>query len=184
MIGLPGTVRILCAASVLGLAVPAARAESFVFEVHDLPMNYGYMFDFGAEFAGITEVSIRAAGVGGRVYYSCLDPSFNGWYDLHLTVRAGSSYIHFPVWYQAAYDVTAVADVMGTGEHLCHGDAVCFLHASYRPSGLGDHVCWPTEEEGLTITLVEVAITADIVTPTESSSWGRVKAMYGRTAGE
>lgn len=184
MIGLPGTFRILCAASVLCLVAPAAPAETYVFEVHDLPMNYGYMFDLGAEFAGVTEVSIRAVGVGGRVYYSCLDPSHNGWYDLHLTLRVGNSYIHFPVWYQTAYDVTDVADVMGAGEPLCQGDAVCFLHASYRPSGLGEQVCWPTDEEDLKIARVEVAITADVVTPSERSSWGAVKAMYGRTAGE
>ena len=180
---LPGTIWTLCAASVFCLVAPAAQAETFVFEVHDLPMNYGYMFDFGAEFTGITEVSIRAVGVGGRVYYSCLDPSHNGWYDLDLTVRVGNSYIHFPVWHQTAYDVTAVADVMGAGGHLCDGDAVCFLHAQYRPRGLGDHVCWPTEEEDLDIVRVEIAITADIVTPIESSTWGRVKAMYGRIAG-
>lgn len=184
MIGLPGTVRILCAASVLCLVAPAALAETYVFEVHDLPMNYGYLIDFGVEFTGITEVSIRAVGVGGRVYYSCLDPSQNGWYDLHLTVRVGNSYIHFPVWYQVAYDVTGVAEVMGAGEPLCHGDVVCPLHASYRPSGLGDNICWPTEEEDLKIARVEVAITADIVTPAESSTWGGVKAMYRRTAGE
>lgn len=184
MIGLPRTVGLLCAAGVFGLVAPTARAETYVFEVHDLPVNYGYMFDFGAAFTDITDVSIRAVGVGGRVYYSCLDPAYDGWYDLQLTVRAGNSYIRFPVWYQTAYDVAASADVMGGGDPLCQGDALCFLHASYRPSGLGEHVCWPTLEEDLVISRVEIAITADTVTPNESASWSRVKAMYGRTGEE
>ena len=184
MIGWLRIVGILCAVSVSGLVAPSARAETYVYEVRDLPMNYGYTFDFGAEFTGITEVTIRAVGVGGRVYYSCLDPTHDGWYDLHLTVRVGNSSIHFPVWYQVAYDVTAVADVGGSGEGLCYGDDRCFIHASYRPSGLSDPYCGPAEEEGLTISLVELTITANTVTPTESSSWGRVKAMYRGTAGE
>ncbi|MDO9695442.1 MAG: hypothetical protein Q7W56_11990 [Candidatus Latescibacteria bacterium] len=184
MIGLLRTVGILGAVSVFGLVAPTARADTYVYEVHDLPLNYGHMFDFGAEFTGITEVSIRAVGIGGRVYYSCLDPTHDGWYDLHLTVRVGNSYIHFPVWYQVAYDVTAVADVEGSGEGLCDGDDMCFMNASYRPSGLSDIFCGPSEEEGLTISRVELTITANSVTPTESSTWGRVKAMYRSATGE
>ena len=178
MIGLLRIAGILCAVSVFGFVAPTARAETYVYEVHDLPLGDLYSLDFGAEFTGITEVTIRAVGVGGRVYYSCLDPTNDGWYDLHLTVRAGNSFIHFPVWYQVDYDVTAVAEVVGSGEGLCNGEPVCFMHASYRPSGLSDPNCWPSEQEGLTISLVEVTITANTVTPTESSSWGRVKAMY------
>jgi hypothetical protein len=118
------------------------------------------------------------------VYYSCLDPTNDGWYDLQLTVRVGNSFIDIPVRYQVGYDVTAVAGVVGSGEGLCEGDAACFMYASCRPSGLSDPFCWMSDQEGLTISRVVVAITADIVTPVENSSWGLVKAMYRGAAEE
>lgn len=175
-------VRALSAIAVLTAFVPAATADTHVLEIADVQPGSIYVPDLGAAFSGISEVTIRAVGVGGRGFYECVAPAAGGWYDLDFEICLGNGCIRFPTVHEEAYDVTQTAVLTEGGWQACEGVTICPLYLLLEPHGFVNYdwrrYCWLEQSDVPPVSRLVITITADTVVATERASWGAIKAIY------
>ncbi|MBK7673241.1 MAG: hypothetical protein IPJ24_17915 [bacterium] len=175
-------VRALFAIAMLTAFVPVATADIHVVEIANAQPGYIYVPDLGAVLSGISEVTIRAVGVGGRGFYECVAPATGGWYDFDFEICLGYGCIEFPTVHEEPYDVTQTAVLAEGSWQACEGVTICPLYLLLEPRGFVNHdwrrYCSPAQSDVPLVSRLVITITADSVVATESASWGAIKAMY------
>lgn len=163
------------------VALPAV-ADTQVVELANLQPGYLYGAEFQTPLSGITDVSIRAVGVGGRGLYGCVAPAQGGWYDLNCRICFGNGCVEFPTSNEVAYDVTELAVVTEGSWDVCEGVSACPVTISVSPRGIaaGDwqRYCWVTQSEIPAVSQLTITVTTARTVATENGSWGAIKAMY------
>ena len=162
--------------------VAAATADTHVVEIANVQPGYIYVPDLGAAFSGISEVTIRAVGVGGRGFYECVAPAAGGWYDFDFEICLGYGCIEFSTVHEESYDVAQTAVLAEGSWQACEGVTMCPLFLLVQPHGFVNYdwrrYCWLAQSDVPPVSRLVITITADSVVATESTSWGAIKAMY------
>lgn len=176
--------RAFCAVVASSAFALSAAADTQVIELVNLQPGYFHGAELQAPLSGITDVSIRAVGVGGRGLYGCVPPAQGGWYDLDCRICFGDGCIEFLTSNQTAYDVTELAAVAEGGWDDCEGVLVCPVTLSVMPRGIvnGDwqRDCWLAQAEIPAVSQLTITVTTNGTVAVESGSWGAIKAMYRR----
>ncbi len=172
----------LCVVAIVTAMASPVKAETYTVEIADLQLGYVQVLAPGVQFNGITGVTLRAVGVGGRGLYGCSAPAVGGWCDLNLSICLGSGCIDFPAAYGESFDVTQTADGTQGGWQICEGVTTCPIYLAVEPRGIVNYdwrqYCWEEQLDVPPVSRLVIAITADSVVATKSRSWGALKAMY------
>ena len=140
--------------------------------------------DLGVALVGVTDVSIRAVGYGGGQHGWCemMDEpwGYDFWLEYTVEYTLDGAFGGFVAPLQQPYDatvmLTAVADPAGWS----------FLEDGRADLTIGRHHgfdfdmihCYPMGYEELTIEQLVLTVTCGSTVPTETMSFGTVKALY------
>lgn len=164
--------------------VQASNAETHVVDIYDLAIDVSpagglNVINLNAMLTGITDVSVRVVGVGGRGNFDCQGTVPDGWYDLDVKLAFGNGWCRFPTTHQVPFDLIAPEIESGPDPWLvCEGVTQCVLPATAYAHGTQYPDCVAIEVSLPVISHVELTITADSVVPASSVSWGTIKATY------
>lgn len=180
------TLRTLIAIAALTVAAPGgAVVQSWTID-HPFASGYVVPVDLGATIAGITEVTVDVAGVGGEQRFSCGPAHENYTFPLYLYLdfdRDNSSGV------SAA--VATFEDLPELGEPFTREDKPALAHAweflqdgQFRLTARWFHlpypssVCYDESRTDPVITSLTLNITCAGIVPAESGAWGAVKALF------
>jgi hypothetical protein len=168
----------------VGSGIQSSFAETHVVDVYDVnnvvsPISAFKEVDLGAEIIGITDVSIRAFGVGGGGNFECAGVTPDGWYDLDVRLGFDNKWWVFSTTNQAEFDVIASEFPY----HLevwpsCEGSPQCYLLITSFAQGTQYTECEAIDYVLPVISHVEITITAESVVSETNVSWGSIKAKY------
>lgn len=177
-----GHIRLLGAIATVAVIVSPAMAATHTVEIADLQLGHLQVIDLGVQFSGITEVTLRAVGVGGRGLYECVAPAEGGWRDLDLGICLGNGCIEFSTVQDVPYDVTQTAVSTDGGWQACEGVTQCPVHLLAEPRGIVNYdwrlYCGLVQADLPPVSRLVITITADSVVAAERRSWGALKALY------
>jgi hypothetical protein len=159
-------------------------AETHFVEVYDLSnavsdvSAYNEIY-FGAELFGITDVSIRAIGVGGGGNFECAGSIPDGWYDFDIRLTFENKDYIISTANQTDFDVVVTESSPTEWPWpSCEGSSICSILVTSFAKGTQYRECEALDFELPVISKVELTITADSVVSETAVSWGTIKARY------
>lgn len=170
---------------IISLLVAMSAGAETVTWTADHPGSGLLSVDLGATFVNVTDVSIRADGYGGGQHGWCEMMEEPWGYDFWLEFTVdfsldGAAYGSFGAPLQVPYDATLpITLVAGQPDWGFLEDGRAELSIGWHHDFHFDMIhCLPVGYESLTIDQLVLTVTCESVVPTESLSFGSVKALY------